>query len=471
MAKRPNILLITTDTQRWDTLKCMGNPLAVSPHLDRLASEGILFNNAHTSSPVCSPTRTTLLTGLHTPIHGAIENGVHRRTDLTVFPDLLKEAGYTNIMSGKTHFGDTPDSFQINYDTSGPGNIYNKHLEEHGYERPQVHPNPIPEDLFYDAFVTTNTIKGIEEARKTDAPFFAFCSMISPHGPYVPPGKWAELYTDEMLPPFPRNPDTSGEPLHTRRLLGLDSKEPTSAEEIDLTRKLFYGLSSYCDHQVGRLLDYLEQNDLRENTLVIFTSDHGIDLYDHGFCDKHQYYDNTWRVPFIMSQPGTLEQGTTQEFVIWNDITTTVLGAAGVTDDTMQGFDLYTPLTEGDPSPRKCAVATLYKSCALATQQWKLEYFLEEDQTRLFDRKNDPNEYEDLNASEKHQGVRSAMKEALLAWRSDLQDVAYLHRHAPGGGGHVSKRVAEYVKSIRGTDAEERLNKKALAIDHTFGDL
>jgi arylsulfatase A-like enzyme len=137
---------------------------------------------------------------VHTPIHGVIENGGKRRNDLPVFPDLLKEVGYINIVSGKTHFGDVPEFFDINYATSG-SDLYERHLKEHGFDKPKTHPNPVPEDLFYDAFVTSNTIKGIEEAqRNSDAPFFAFCSMIAPHYPLIPPGRWADLYTDEMLP-------------------------------------------------------------------------------------------------------------------------------------------------------------------------------------------------------------------------------------------------------------------------------
>jgi len=469
----PNILLITTDTQRCDTLNCMGYDFAISPHTDRLASEGIMFTQGHTSSPVCSPTRCSLLTGLHTPIHGCIENGVKPRGGLIAFTDRLKEAGYTNIMSGKTHFGPLPKSFDIDFSTSGgkrgeSGDIYSQHLIDHGYTRSDGHPNPIPEDLFYDAFVTTKAIEGIELARtQSDGPFFAFCSMVSPHGPLDPPGKWADLYTDDMLPPLPKNPSTEGEPEHTQRLLDLRAHGKNTPEEMRLTQRLYYGLASYCDHQVGRLMQYLDENGLRENTLVIFTSDHGIDMFDHGFDNKHHWYDNTWRIPFILSQPGTLKAGETREFATWNDIPATILGAAGLTEPSFQGFDLYGPLVDGQTSPRQCAVGTLFKSCALATKKWKLEYYFIEGQARLFDRVNDPGEYTDLSESSDHQPVLNALKEALLSWRSDIMDVAYLH-DVTKGGGPVAQRVGKWVPEMCGTDAEERLNQKAVAIDATF---
>ncbi len=113
MTCKPNLLLITTDTQRWDTLNCMGSPFAHSPHADRLAAEGVMFTQGHTSSPVCGPARSSLITALHAPIHGVWENGMTRLTHFPTLPDLLKERGYTNIMVGKQHFGQTPDTFDI----------------------------------------------------------------------------------------------------------------------------------------------------------------------------------------------------------------------------------------------------------------------------------------------------------------------------------------------------------------------
>ena len=477
MPDKPNILLITTDTQRCDTLNCMGYDFAKSPHLDRMAREGVMFTQAHTTSPVCGPTRCSLITGVHPPIHGAIENGIRRRQDLAVFPDALQEAGYTCIMSGKTHFGETPESFTIDYSTSGSHNfggedLYSAALRERGYEKSKTYPHSIPDDLFYDAFTTTMTLKGIEESlsQNPDAPFFAFCSMLSPHGPLIPPGDWGNVYSNDDLPPFPTNPVTDSEPEHAKKLLALGDRNRKSEEEINKIRRLYYGLSAYCDHQVGRMLDFLDERGMSENTLVIFTSDHGIDLYDHGFDNKHVYYDNTWRVPFLMRMPGTIDAGSTKEFALWNDIPATILGAAGLSSDTIQGFDLFNPIVAGETSPRKCGVSTLYKSCALATRRWKLEYYFEEGACRLFDRENDPGEYNDLRDSERHAPVRFAMTEALLAWRGDIVDTEFLKART-NGNAPVASRVTGFVKEMTGRESEERLNQRAEAIDRTFGDL
>lgn len=479
MADRPNILLITTDTQRCDTLACLGNPHAVSPHLDRLAREGVLFDNAHTSSPVCMPARCSLLTGVHTPIHGAIENGIERRTHLTTFPDLLKAAGYTNIMVGKAHFGPVPDSFDV-CQVVGEKNAtrddpYAQHLRQHGYQRPLAHPHAVPEELFMEAFLVDTTMREIDRVVAAhNQPFFAFCSLVSPHEPFDPPGRWGEVYRDRPLPPLNYRPgEIAGHPEHLRSVLGVIPREgepPLFAggqpdlATIDARRRLYYGLAAYCDDQIGRLIRYLDERGLRRNTLVIFSSDHGTQLYDHGFKDKHNWYDASWRVPLIVSMPGTLPAGERRDFAIWNDLTATILAAAGSGCATMQGFDLFTPLVAGEPSPRRCAVAALYKSCALATERWKLEYYFEEGRGRLFDRRNDPAEQTDLYDSPPHRAVRGELLQALLTWRSDLLDVQWLTEHTIGGG-PIADITARHTRAMRGTDAEQRLHERVGGLD------
>ena len=489
MPERPNILLITTDTSRWDTLRCMGNRYVMSPYLDRLAKEGVLFTQAHCCSPVCSPTRCSLLTGTHAPIHGVIENGIERREHLQVFPKLLAQAGYHNIMVGKTHFGPIPDSFHVQHILHGEksqdsDDFYARYIRDQGYPRATAHPNPVPEDLFVDAYTVDTTIREIDAAVTADRkPFFAFCSLLSPHGPVDPPGPWAELYRDRLLPPINYRPGKVPEhPVHERRLVGLldDERFPWPEREryfpqgrpdmqvIDEHRRLYYGLAAYCDAQIGRLIGHLDAEGLRENTLVIFTSGHGITLFDHGFYDKHCFYDSVWRVPLIMSMPGTLPAGVERDFAIWTDITATVLAVAGAEMPTVQGFDLFRPLTAGEASPRRCAVASLYKSCALATQSWKLEYYFEETTGRLFDFIADPEEQQDRYTDADYQPVRDALLQALLTWRADqmdLQDLMQRTTAGPSSGGPAARRIARYTHGLRGVDAELRLNERAEVAD------
>jgi arylsulfatase A-like enzyme len=166
--------------------------------------------------------------------------------------------------------------------------------------------------------------------------------------------------------------------------------------------------------------------------------------------------------------PGTLPSGERRDFAIWNDITATILAAAGASCDTMQGHDLFTPLAAGQPSPRACAVSALYKSAALATRRWKLEYYFAEGTGRLFDRVNDPQERRNVFDHPDYAEVRGEMVAALLTWRCDLTDLHSLRSRTKGGDGHVASIIPRDVQAMRGLDAERRLDEWALKIDRQF---
>lgn len=479
--RRPNILLITTDTQRCDTLRCMGNPNAVSPNLDRLARDGVVFDDAYTSCPVCMPARISLLTGTYPQTHGAIENGLTRREHLTVYPDLLKRAGYTTILIGKAHFGPVPDSFDVQCVIEGEkrssgGDAYTHFLAQHGYRRDEPPDAPLPVDLHMDTFLVDRTIQAIRDVRaRSDAPFFAHCSLLSPHAPLDPPGDWGELYQNLHVPPVNYRPgELDAQPAHMHQVLGLRNETDTGAYVLDDgnlrhdavgdLRRLYYGLAAHCDDQIGRLIRYLDEHALRESTLVIFTSDHGTQLFDHGFEDKHNYYDASWRVPLILSMPGTLPADERRGFASWTDLAPTILGAGGVSCRTMQGFDLYSPLRRKEPLPRVCATGVIYKSCALVTPRWKLEYTFEQVAGRLFDRREDPDEQRDLYDGPAHSDVRGELLAALLGWYGDTIDLQWLVEHS-GGGGPIAANVNRHTQALRGTEADERLNRRIMDLN------
>ena len=474
MKHKTNILLITTDTQRWDTLRCMGSAHAISPNLDRLAQQGVLFDNAHTSCPVCMPARCSLMTGTHTHVHGCIENGFARLPHLPTLPDMLKQQGYYNIMVGKTHFGPIPDSFDIQRITRGEkkrdaDDFYAEFVRSKGYPRAtkDMEANPVPEDIFIDSFLTTSTIEEIRKAlREQKRPFFAFCSLLSPHAPIDPPGKWATLYDDVALPEVNyREGEIASHPPALRSLLGYPDEPDTDPEELLRLRRHYYGLACYCDHQVGRLVRFLDDAGLREETLVIFTSDHGQQYMDHGFNNKHTWYDESWRVPLVMSQPGRLPSGEKQGFAMWHDLTASILAAAGTARETLQGFDLYTPLIAGKPLPRQCACAALFKSAAVATQRWKMEYYFEDGSGRLFDREKDPQEQFDLWNVSGLELIRNRLLQGLLTWYGGTIDVEGLIQRSRGGG-PISKRATGHIRASSGLTAERQFNDLCSEIDN-----
>ncbi len=481
MTQHSNVLLITTDTQRCDSLRCMGGDWAVSPNLDRLAREGVLFEQAHTASPVCGPARASLFTGVHTPIHGATENNLPAHQTLTPITSLLDAAGYRNLMVGKTHFQRPATGFHVLHELHGEkgasgDDFYAHHLARHGYPRASRHPNPVPEHLFCDAFLTDTMIGELTDHLRLcrDQPFFAFLSLLSPHAPYDPPGRWAHLYDEATLPPLNYLPgEVDHLPQAERDLVlfgrGMDQRafpdgRTPDMDYIDAIRRRYYGLCAYCDHQVGRIVEHLDRSGLRESTLVIFTSDHGTTMYDHGFENKHSFLDASWRVPMILSQPGTLPCGLRASLASWMDIPATILARAGVEWSPVQGFDLVGPLAQNRPSPRACVSAVIYETAAVTTCRWKLEYALNDGKGRLIDRHGDPIEQTNLFDSPAHRTLRDRILVALLHWRAELTDLEDLH-HRNGPGGPVAQHVASLIARRTGLDAEIRLQSALRGVD------
>lgn len=472
-ARTPNILLITTDTHRVDALACMGNPHAISPNLDRLASEGVLFEQAHTICPVCGPARCSLITGVPPTVHGATENGLRRRDDLPAITDALENAGYHNVLVGKAHFGEVPTSFHVAHVLAGEKNqdrddFYATFIRGHGFSRATDHPNPTPDHLTSDAHCVDVAISELKSATRRGKPWFMFCSLLSPHPPYDPPARWMSCFDDRSLPDLNYQPgDVDRLPAQTRYLLGLPDAETASlfpdgvvdVAAIDAIRRRYYALCAYTDAQIGRLLAALDETDQSRETLIIFTSDHGTTLFDHGFDDKHNYFDKTLRVPLIVRLPGGAARSTRCELASWLDVSAMILHAAGADTTWVHGLDLYTPLLSGLPSPRHAVAAVLHRSMALVSSRWKLEVYLDDPHDgRLIDRQADPLERQNLVHLSAFQEVRSRLTEILLRWRSGIEDVAYLRSHVEAGG-PVATRVGRWARDYRADANERRLNE------------
>lgn len=479
-----NVLLVTTDSQRTDTLGCMGSSFACSPNIDALASRGLLFTQAHSASPVCMPARCSMISGLHAPLHGCTENGLKRRTDIPVFTDVLKDAGYTTIMAGKCHFGPLPASFDAAYTVNGEkgsdsDDCFAEELRRRGYSRSSAHPNPVPEQDCLESMIVDKTIESMKAALKTGKPFFAWCSLLSPHSPLDPPGRWLRdsIFKGEIPDPVYKNREWEKLPATVKRFCGIPNPEQRGLEapqnlleargnvadnlgtaEMREHNELYYRSAAYVDSLVGRLTGFLDDSGLRENTLVIFTSDHGIQNFDHGFNDKHNYYDQSLRVPFIMSLPGALPENEQRGFASHVDLASTIAAAAGTACDFANGLDLFTPLLRREEGPRRFAVASLYGSLALVTERWKLEYYYFDDQIRLFDRLRDPGEENDLSGNGDFSEPGAFLCRALLSWRAGLADIREIQRNT-GPGGPVARRVINDIKSRKGPDNEIRLGE------------
>lgn len=454
---KPNILLIMCDTVRCDALSCMGGIEGTTPNLDKMAKNGVMFTQSYSASPVCSPARCSLLTGVYPQVHMVTENGIPRLKDLPVFPDLLKQQGYYNIMVGKTHFDPVPDSFDVQLLLKGEkaqenDDFYGVFAHENGYARASKPPFDKPEKFCADAYVAQKTIDEIEIASKNDKPFFAFCSMLSPHGPIDTPLNYVDKLDGAELPAL-NYVENEEKALHPRIkiLLGLEEKDFEGYYEsqgyiYETDRQKYYELMNFCDAQIGKIIDYLYDSNLAENTLVLFTSDHGQQNGDHGFNDKHNFYDETWRVPLIMQMPGRIPKGLIRKFANTVDVTASILAVAGTSCDTMSGFDLLTPLIQGKENPRTCAVATLFGYTAIVTDDYKLEYYFSDGTGRMFDRKFDFKEQNNIFYDNKYIIEKNILLEALLSWYSGTINLYYYKKNSKGGG-----PVAIRVKNVLST--------------------
>ena len=428
--RRRNILLITTDEQRTETLSCYGSSLLRSPSTDRLAAEGVRFREAYAASPVCSPSRTSWVTGLHVPSHYTWMNGIHLPSDATKalpsFVKALRAAGYYAMVVGKTHFQEELaewDVRELHGSDTVPGQFTTS-----GREAPRNGETPVVD--FYETFIVNRSLhlmNSMVHRHDKQQHWFLWASFVSPHTPYWAPRGFnhtAEYRARvparlEALPPCNREESERRAFPHIGMSRWLQSQQAMSESAAQCgereARHRYYELAAYVDVQVGRLLDHLDAKRLADSTLVVFTSDHGACLGDHFHFTKYSFFDCSWRVPLLMRGPG-LPRGATREFASGVDLAPTLLGFAGVARPAgMQGFNLL------EHRSRCCGVpSAILQDLALVTRRWKLVWYQQDDDGLLFDRTADPRERSNLFNSSAHASVRARLLQALLEWAARL---------------------------------------------------
>ncbi len=342
---RPNILLLHTDQQRFDTIGALGASHMHTPNLDRLVRMGVHFDRAYSSNPVCQPARHDLITGVSARHHGYYNNTGRpiRDYSLATVPRLLTGAGYQTVAVGKMHF--TPEREHHGFahmhlmeelPSCRENDAYVQYLQEAGHGdvrcqhgvRPLFYHTPqvarVPEEHHGSAWVAHKTIELLREEQ--DRPFFIFASWVGPHPPYYVPQHYLDMYRDRPLPavipvpegaaarqcpPSPENPSPGS--LRMRRM-----------------REAYFAATTLIDTHIGRILDELESSGLIDSTLILFTTDHGEMLGDRGCYQKVAPYDSAARIPLIAAGPG-LAGGTqvTCPVTTW-DVSATILDAAGI---------------------------------------------------------------------------------------------------------------------------------------------
>ncbi len=437
---RPNVLLLYTDQQRWDALGAAGNPHVHTPNLDALAGEGALFTHAFCNSPVCMPSRQSMLSGQYPSAVGCACNGVEMSEGALTLHRVLRPYGYHAANLGKLHFknhsnrdhrephpdygfdelviSDEPGCYDDAYlkwvegrepsqvdncRCTSPPAVTRDRIEKHPRNTHEPYDFEGPEQLTHTAFVAEETIRVIRECGQRR--FFAIAGFYAPHCPLNPPRRFVEMYDPAGLPLPAMN---EGE-----NRLGL------SDDDWRRVKAYYYALVSHVDDQVGRILTALEQRTLRESTLVIFTSDHGEHLGDHGLVQKGPPgYDSCARVPLIVSWPGRIAPQRRDELIELVDLAPTVLDCCGVqVPPAFQGRS-FRPLLDGRGYRPRASVFIEYRDPFVSS--WKvvrtreLKYCAAGDGTELlFDLNSDPNELTNL-------AERSDCAEPLAAMRAEL---------------------------------------------------
>ena len=464
---RPNILYVMTDDHTERELGCYGNRIISTPNMDRLAAEGTRFENSFCTNALCAPSRATVLTGAYSHVHGIYGNSEEADAVETLdpkiptFPELLRQAGYQTGLVGKYHIRQAPRGFDYWCTHPGQGEYFDPVFIEMGTEiQKQGYATDITTDLALDYL----------ERRNRDQPFCLVYQFKAPHRPFTPAPRHAELYSDIQIP----KPASYDDDYATRRIAAQAEDmrfEISLADDYDdLPADLDpeehrdwiyqrYTVDRYraitgVDENLGRVLDYLDAADLSEDTLVIYTSDHGYFLGEHGWYDKRFMYEPSLRIPLLARYPRRGKAGhVARELVANIDFAATILDSAGIdAPATVQGRSLC-PLLEGR-SPNDWRQSTYYayyeNSWALhgrgdeamaepyryftphrigphrgvRTDRYKLiEYYGEGEYWEFFDLWEDPEELHNLYGDAEYAAQIAALKEDLGNRRREYGDL------------------------------------------------
>ena len=533
--KRPNIVFIMSDDHAYQAISAYSNRLIETPNIDRIAKMGMLFTNATVTNSICAPSRATILTGKHSHLNGKIDNDFPFDTTNVTFPQLFQEAGYQTAMFGKLHFGNAPKGFDQYKILPGQGSYYNPDFitKNEGTIRVEGYVTDIITDMTLDwlkeernpsdPFLLFYLHKAphrewlpaerhLEEFTQRTFPEPA--TLFDDYSGRGRAAKEAEMnllkhmnwsgdskiypaVMRELGIPGTSNWDTLAFSREVGRLtpaqlanwtrsydqVNADLKE--SYPGMDDKEKMQWRYQRYMqdylgtiravDENVGRVLDYLEANNLMDNTLIVYTSDQGFYLGEHGWYDKRFVYDESFKTPLLVAWPGKVAPGSKSTEMVQNlDYAQTFLEAAGIPAPAdMQGESLLPLLTGNSESWTRDAVYYHYyeypavhmvkRHYAIVTEQYKLvHYYYDVDEWELIDRIKDPQELRNVYDDPSYAPVVAELHRKLEALRKQYGDSAeisqgyldaYLDRleknPAFGSNIEVTKKLLEERKKSR----------------------
>ena len=461
-SSRPNILFIMTDDHAAHAISAYGSKINKTPHLDKLAGEGIRLDRCFVTNSICTPSRAAILTGKYSHKNGVPVFNRFDGSQQTV-AKLLQAAGYHTGMFGKWHLGSDPTGFDRWKILPGQG----------AYHDPVFYTSSArKKEMGYCTDLITDFSIDFLDQRPKDKPFFLMCHQKAPHRNWQPredkKAKWAKIQV-----PLPEtfDDDYAGKSDAAREatmrvedhLTPNDVKEKPpeglSGRDLKIWKYQRY-MQDYLacvesvDDNIGRLMDYLDKQGLRDNTLVIYTSDQGFFLGDHGWYDKRFMYEESLRMPFLARWPGKVKPGTTSGDMVLNvDFAPTFLAAAGLpVPADMQGKNALGVLAGNTPAGWRTDMYYRYyhypadhrvqPHIGVRTLTHKLIHFNKIDQWELYDLTVDPREKRNLISEPGQQAKVAELKSRLMALKKELGDEDQFADKPPPGGvdGQPAKR-------------------------------
>lgn len=514
MSKRPNFLFIITDQHRADHLGCYGNTVVSTPNIDALAKDGTRWNRFYVANPICMPNRASIMTGRMCSSHGARHNGIPLSKEHTTFVELLRDAGYTTGLVGKSHlqsFTGLPatNKFQAEEGKIAPSLHLrdaiknNRHTEEYdlevvpkwdrplldriksnfygfdhvevaadhgdrasgdyllwaktqhvefeslvgpenalldsGPKAPQAWRTSVPEELYSTNWIADRSQHWLENKAKDDQPFFLQMSFPDPHHPFTPPGKYWDMYDPDGiqlpdsfhkggLPPIKAMKNAMEQGTDAR-----DNQNPFAVTEEEARKiiALTYGMITMIDDAIGRVINTLDELGLRENTVIIFTSDHGDYMGDHGLMLKLLlHYQGLIKVPFIWQDPeGPVTEAENNQLSSSIDIASTILARAGIQAyNGIQGRDLIggdapdAIIVEEDSQRSMTGFEKPQRVRTLVTDRYRMSLRQDEEWDELYDLEKDPAENNNLYDDNDSASIRNELTALMLRKLIELQD-------------------------------------------------
>ena len=456
-----NMLYIISDQHNRNLLGCYGHPMVQTPNLDRLSEQGTRFTNAYTNCPICVPARASLATGRYVHQIGNWDNGHPYIGDTPSWHHRLREQDFNATSIGKLHFkgqgtdhGFTEEIEPLNV-VDGMGDVLACIREQPPYrnKRPGIR-EAGPGDstyLQYDQRNADNAIKWLQEHWHDEKPWCLFLSFVCPHPPYISPPDAYDIYAPDELPMPPqwRTEDWPDHPAmdYFRRLFTFDPQFPEAI--VRQLNAAYYGVCTYLDRQIGRVLNTLDELELTDTTRIIYTTDHGEHLGGRGIYGKFTMYEESAAVPFLMAGPDVPAGKVVETPVSLVDSFPTILEAVGAqqTEDAAElpGESLWSIAREEDRDrtvfSEYHAIGAQHGAYMLRNRQYKYIYHVN-NPPQLFDTIDDPEECRDLAQSSDH-------REVLENFERELRDL--IDPEAVDTRAYTSQR--EMIESLGGKEA------------------